>query len=121
MPYNRFLYYKYRAYINIKLYYSFQTIQYLYKYLYKGKDRSTMEVTFNKTIKYINRRYLGASKVCQRLIGFVINGMVLVVMPLIIHVEGDYSIIYNKEIDNGQLSNVANAYITLLMDFFQQY
>ena len=36
---------KYYTYINIKVYASVRSVKYIYKYIYKGNDRTTLRLT----------------------------------------------------------------------------
>lgn len=45
VPYNRYLLNKYKAHINIEVCSSLRSVKYLFKYLYKGNDRSCIQMT----------------------------------------------------------------------------
>ena len=72
--YNLYLSVKYRAYINIKVYASVQAIKYINKYIYKGDDCITIQLSDNndKISKYLYGRYIGLTKAIQRLFKFLI-------------------------------------------------
>ena len=64
VPFNVYLLLRFNAYINIKYYTGFNTIKYVYKYVYKGANRaivriaSAEETTRNKVKEYLNARYV---------------------------------------------------------------
>jgi len=45
IPYSLYLTIKYRAYINVKVCASIKSVKYIYKYIYKGNDRTTLRLT----------------------------------------------------------------------------
>ncbi|KAK3335073.1 hypothetical protein B0H65DRAFT_436005, partial [Neurospora tetraspora] len=45
VPYNLYLVFKYRYYINLEIYSIVNIIKYIYKYLYKGINRTIIEFT----------------------------------------------------------------------------
>ena len=61
MPYNPYLYRKYTAHINIKIYISVKAIKYINKYIYKGSDWATVAIRGNpepsKSDKIIKHLY----------------------------------------------------------------
>ena len=62
--YNPYLSAKYYAYINIKVYTSIKAIKYINKYIYKGDDRTTVQLldNNNEISKYLYGRYIGPTK-----------------------------------------------------------
>ena len=82
VPYNPWLLLKYRAHINVEFCASIKAIKYLYKYVYKGSDRATVtmqagqervgieiEEHQDEPEQYENKRYIGASEACWRILG----------------------------------------------------
>ena len=45
VPYNSYLTTKYNCHINVKICSSITAIKYLFKYVYKGHDRATIEIS----------------------------------------------------------------------------
>ena len=65
MPYNKYLLKRFQSHINVEVCTSFQAVKYLFKYIYKGYDRSQVkyqeekENVFVDEIKdYIDSRYV---------------------------------------------------------------
>ena len=52
VPYNFYLFLKYKYYINIEVYSIVDTIKYIYKYIYKGTDRIIVEIIEPDEFKY---------------------------------------------------------------------
>jgi hypothetical protein len=61
VPFNPFLLRKYRAHINVEVCAGMFAVKYLHKYLHKGPDRATAELTLNKAKDLISGRYIGSS------------------------------------------------------------
>ena len=85
VPYNPYLLLKFNAHINVELYSSVKSIQYLYKYVIKGSDAAniairrdagdppeatTAPVLRDEILEYQSARWLGASEACWRIFGF---------------------------------------------------
>ena len=77
VPYNRTLYLRFQAHINMEIVHSDQAVKYLYKYITKGQDQVLLgfgEDTENDEInRYVNARYISATEALWRLYGFEIH------------------------------------------------
>ena len=63
VPYNPYLSRKYRAHINVEVCASVRAVKYIHKYIYKGNDRTTVELGQNDEItQYLHGRYIGPSE-----------------------------------------------------------
>ncbi|KAG1174345.1 hypothetical protein G6F71_004979 [Rhizopus microsporus] len=64
VPYNPYLTKKYKIHINVEVCISIQTIKYVNKYVYKGSDRTTLDIedTQDKIKKYLHSRYIEPSE-----------------------------------------------------------
>ena len=63
VPYNPYLTTKYNCHINVEICSSITAIKYLFKYVYKGHDRATIEIKSNDKISlYLDARYISASE-----------------------------------------------------------
>jgi hypothetical protein len=63
VPYNKFLTLKYRCHINVEIPYGIGAMKYLFKYICKGIDRSSLRMTDgDETRRFINGRYIGPSE-----------------------------------------------------------
>jgi hypothetical protein len=63
IPYNKYLLKKYNCHINIEIANSVKSVKYIFKYIFKGKDRS-MKVKicwniYNEIKNYYDCRYVG--------------------------------------------------------------
>ena len=77
---------------------SFGTLKYINKYIYKGPDRTTMELDRNNEIKvYLNARYIAAAEACWRIYHFDMHGRTPAVVRLQVHCEGDHYVTFEGE------------------------
>ena len=72
VPYPPFWIWKFRCHINMECIFSIKAIKYIYKYVYKGHDRTTMEFgRCQDEIKlYLDSRYVSAHEGVWRLLQF---------------------------------------------------
>ena len=75
VPYCKFLLWKYRCHINLESVISIKSIKYIYKYVYKGHDHTTVE--FGKNVDeakhYLDARYVCACEAHWRLFQFCMH------------------------------------------------
>jgi hypothetical protein len=76
VPYNPYLTTKYNCHINVEICSSITAIKYLFKYVYKGHDRATIEIKINDQDQaqindeislYLDARYISASEASWRI------------------------------------------------------
>jgi hypothetical protein len=83
VPHNVYLSTKYNAHINVEVYNNIHVVKYLFKYIYKGHDHATVEISCqndnaikgnvvetNEIKKYLDYRYVSASEVAWRIFKF---------------------------------------------------
>ena len=68
VPYNPWLLLKYNCHINVEICCNIKNVKYLYKYVYKGPDRVSMEVrpgpNYDEVQQYIDARWVCALEAC---------------------------------------------------------
>lgn len=66
-------------------------MQYIYKYLYKGSDCTTIQVDMEKdeVIQYLQGRYIGPTETMWRILKFSTPEEFPPVKQLVIHLPGD--------------------------------
>jgi hypothetical protein len=63
VPYNPYLIRRYKAHINVEIYITVQAVKYIYKYIYKGRDRAILEIADTDEIRrYVICRYISPSQ-----------------------------------------------------------
>jgi len=83
VPHNVYLSTKYDAHINIEVYNNICVVKYIFKYVYKGHDRGTVEISrqndnatkgnvvdIDEIKKYLDYRYVSASEAAWRIFKF---------------------------------------------------
>ncbi|POM72707.1 LOW QUALITY PROTEIN: Helitron helicase-like protein, partial [Phytophthora palmivora] len=93
VPYNPFLSQKYDCHINVEVCATNKAVKYIYKYVYKGSDMTTItiegeEIQANEILQYLLGRYISPVEACMRLFGFPTQGSSHAVVNLPIHLEG---------------------------------
>jgi len=118
VPYNPYMTQKYDAHINVEICSGIAAVKYLYKYMYKGFDRATMEVNKNDEIKqYIDGRYLFASEGCWHLFCFKLHSRSHAVYRLPVHLPNQQ---YIHFADTDHIAQVLEeGKDTMLTQFFK--
>jgi hypothetical protein len=71
VPYNLYLIRRYKAHINVEVCTTVQAIKYIYKYVYKGRNKATLEIANTDEIKrYMTYRYISPSQAVWGLLEF---------------------------------------------------
>ena len=63
VPYNPFLTRLLIAYINVEVCTTVKTVKYIYKYIYKGHDKATLQIhKINEITRYVTCRYINPAQ-----------------------------------------------------------
>src|SRR3954468_21566687 len=112
VPYNPYLTTKYNCHINVEICSSITAIKYLFKYVYKGHDRATIEIKNNNQNQtqirdeislYLDARYISASEASWRIFHYRLHNEKPDVIQLCIHLPGQHRVIFQ---DNECLENI---------------
>ena len=108
------------CHINVECAISFGSLKYINKYIYKGHDRTTMQINQNDEIKlYVDARYVAAAEACWRIFHFHLHGRSPAVVRLQVHTEGDHYVLFEDD-DNAQFAAERGALRrTTLTAFFE--
>ncbi|KAH0679181.1 hypothetical protein KY284_020266 [Solanum tuberosum] len=103
VPYNRELLVQFDPHINVEVYNYSRSMKYLFKYVHKGSDRVTTIIESNGTTtkndeikKYLDCRYISATKACWRIFKFDIHHRQPTVERLPFHLQGQNTIIVEE-------------------------
>ena len=98
VPYNPYLTTKYNCHINVEICSSITAIKYLFKYVYKGHDRATVEVRNNDEIGlYLDARYISASEASWRIFHYRLHNEKPDVIQLCVHLPGQYRVLFRDD------------------------
>lgn len=100
VPYNLYLVTKYNAHINVEVCSTITAVKYLYKYVYKGSDRATLEISRqdnDEISQYLDGRYISASEACWRLFGFKLHKRNPSIVRLQVHLPGMQMVSFSED------------------------
>ena len=117
VPYNPAMSLKYNAHINFELCASIRSVKYVYKYIYKGPDRTIAGVTErvnqeDEITTYVDARYLGSCEAAYRIFDFSISDRHPSVMLLALHEPDRQSVLYTPENARHVVDNAAHTTLT---------
>jgi hypothetical protein len=112
VPHNVYLSTKYDAHINVEVYNNIRVVKYLFKYVYKGHDRATVEISCqsnnategnvaeaNGIKKYLDCRYVSALEAAWRIFKFDMHERFPNVQYLQYHLPNQQMVLFNDEDD----------------------
>jgi hypothetical protein len=147
VPHNLYLAAKYDAHINVEVCTSITAVKYLFKYVYKGHDRATVEISgenqqgsqedsqfpredlvenlsqdplkcINEVKRYLDSRYVSASEGCWRIFGFILHDEYLCIYRLQLHMPDSYLCFFKDGQSIGDIVNKNTNKETMLTAFF---
>ncbi|KAG2191246.1 hypothetical protein INT47_012402 [Mucor saturninus] len=124
VPHNIYLCTKYDAHINVEICNTVSAVKYLYKYVYKGHDRASVQVSSdgqqNSLIcqdeinRFIDARYVSAPEALWRIFGFSLHKEFPAHQRLTIHLPGQEMVYFSEDANLGDvLANAASKDTTL--------
>jgi hypothetical protein len=130
VPYNPYLTTKYNCHINVEICSSIIAVKYLFKYVYKGHDRATVEIKKNaqsqehvKAIDeirlYLDARYVSASEATWRLFHYRLHDRMPNVMRLQVHLPGHHIVTFRDDEHLEDIIERSNVEKTTLTAWFQ--
>jgi hypothetical protein len=112
VPHNVYLSTKYDAHINVEVYNNIRVVKYLFKYVYKGHDCATVEISCqsnnategnvaeaNGIKKYLDCRYVSALEAAWRIFKFDMHERFPNVQYLQYHLPNQQMVLFNDEDD----------------------
>jgi hypothetical protein len=74
-----------------------QAIKYIYKYVYKGRDKATLEIADTDKIKrYVTCRYIGLSQIIWGLLKFLMHKEHPTIVRLPLHLSYKQSVRFGR-------------------------
>jgi hypothetical protein len=132
VPHNVYLSTKYDAHINVEVYNNIRAIKYLFKYIYKGHDHATIEISrhsdnategnvveANEIKKYLNCRYISAFEVAWRIFKFDMHERFPVVERLQYHLPNQQMVLFDDDDDVQEVVAQSAISRTMLTEWFK--
>jgi hypothetical protein len=86
VPYNPCLIRRYKAHINVEICTIMQAIKYIHKYVYKKRDKATLEIADTDKIKrYVTCRYISLFQIIWGLLEFPMHEKHPIIVRLPLH------------------------------------
>lgn len=134
IPHNMALLKKYKAHINVEWCNTSKAIKYLFKYITKGVDKSTIvfqstssgnesgsseKVEINEIENYQECRYLSACEAAWRTFAFDIHHQQPPVLKIRIHLEGEQPVIIDEDKDLEDVVNTMTLQDTMITKWME--
>jgi hypothetical protein len=98
VPYNPYLSKVYNAHINVEICNTVQVLKYLFKYVYKGHDKTSASISSarnpNEIERYLEGRYVCPNESFWRIFGYSMHDRFPAVERLSVHLEFGQSVIF---------------------------
>ena len=118
--YSLYLTVKYYIYINIEICTSIKAVKYIHKYIYKGSDCTTLQLTDGDEVnKYLQGCYIGPSKAIQRLFKFLIYKEFPPVIQLTVHLPGEQPVYFQLDQSVEEIQQYLKLSYSTLIAFFK--
>ena len=125
VPYNKFLIQKYDAHINVEVCSSIKSVKYLYKYCYKGHDKSKLELRkknaesndYDEIKMFVDARHVTSPEAAWRLFEFKIHDQSHSIIRLAIHLPLQQHVVFQSGQEEEAVNRTSNQ--TSLSAFFE--
>ena len=122
-PYNAFLLKSLNCHINVEYCSSIKSIQYLFKYQYKGNDQATMQIiqeqqNHDEVQLFLNTRYVSSLEATWRIFNFDICVVTPSVLQLTLHLPQEQTVTFFHAMDSA-MSAVSKNECTQLTKYFE--
>lgn len=106
VPYNPYFCKRYQAHINVEMCGTVHAIKYIHGYVYKGVDRTTVQVANNnnKIGNYLLGLYIGLSEAVWQLFEYLMHEENLPVQRLAMHLPNQQAIYFEEGVSREELT-----------------
>ena len=120
VPFCPFLSTTFDCHINVECAASLGSLKYLFKYIQKGPDLTSLEINeHNEIKKYTEGRYISPSEATHHIFRFDVHGQVLNIIRLQIHLPGQNMVTFNPDDDVETILERASHERTTLTAYFE--
>jgi hypothetical protein len=130
VPHNVYLSTKYNAHINVEVYNNIRAVKYLFKYVYKGHARATIEIArqnnnatkgnvveIDEIKKHLNYCYVSASEAAWRIFKFEMHEQFPTVECLQYHLSNQQMVLFNDDDDVQEVATRSAISKTMLIEW----
>ena len=118
VPYCPYLSKCYNAHINVEICSSISAFKYLFKYVYKGDDRTTVVLQNDEIQNFVDACYLCAPEAVWHIFGFKFHHRSPAIQRLQIHLPNEQTMTFHDNTDITALLQNEHARKTSLTEFF---
>jgi hypothetical protein len=121
VPHSPYLLTKYNCHINVEVCASIKAIKYIHKYIYKGPDRATLEISggnIDEIKQYVDSRYIGPIEACWHILEFPRHLELPTVYRLPVHIKNEQTVYFDPEDDVLEVANRPSSTKTQLTEWF---
>ncbi|GLB44068.1 putative helitron helicase-like domain at N-terminus [Lyophyllum shimeji] len=99
VPYSPWLIWKYQCHINVECIASIKAVKYIYKYVYKGHDRVSMQfgTVGNEVRQYLDARYVSACESLWHIFQYPLHGQAPNVVRLQVHLPDEQFVTWRQD------------------------
>ena len=100
VPYNPYLSRKYGCHTNVEVCASVKAVKYIHKYIYKGTDRATFQLSSDnndEVSQYLHGRYISPAEAIWRLNEFLTHAEYPPVVPLHLHLPDEQTVTWEED------------------------
>ena len=131
VPYNAGLLLEFECHLNVEVCSTVKSVQYLYKYVYKGPDRAMVKlrkekgpnarIAVDEIKNYVDSRYISSPEAFWKLAEFFMHGRYPSVMPLDVHLHRKQLVRFQRRGSSEQTAAAcAKAKRTKLTAWFEK-
>ena len=122
IPYNPWLLLRYDCHINVEICASIKSVKYLYKYVYKGPDRVTVEVQsdpqYDEIKQFQDARWVCAPEALWKIFKFIINRIYPSVERMQIHLPNMHQVQFRADESITNILHDESTRKSMLTEFF---
>ncbi|XP_028057451.1 uncharacterized protein LOC114261381 [Camellia sinensis] len=119
VPYNAYLSKCFNCHINVKVCAGMRCVKYIYKYIYKGYDRTMMVLgLINEIQQYLDARHIGPPEDAWRIFGYPLHAEIPTIVHIALHLPGMHCVLFNPDESLEAIVSRAGQQISALTGFF---
>ncbi len=104
VSYNPFLIYFFKIHINVEVCITIKTVKYIYKYIYKGHDKATLQIyKIDKITRYITCRYINLTQTIQSILEFPTHKEWPTIIRLDLYISNKQTVTFSPKTDTAEL------------------